>query len=445
MTEIPKIKIESINITTVKVLLQNPNVSVNTIFPTQNGPSRFISLLSLAVIKEDYELINYLVSNNADINLHIPQCEAAVILAVNIGNIKIIKQLLEHRADVNVYNQKGETPLHIAVQKIRYDIVKCLLANGANVNTRILGPSKYSSLRPLHLAVVSRSEDMVKLLLDENVDINSRTLTGETSLIKAGLNNDIAMIKFLIARGANCISVFPNLTIIHDLLCYLKHTSVLEYLLSLDESFTDINIRTNLGESFLMFSLEYGYGIREISQLLLDAGDDVDAVNSKGQLAIDLEKNRFVSSSVIEEHIVKLISAGFDVSPRNRLTVAEGFESFKTECCEEVKKMKMNKVGASQVSFFKVLLMNVHDLSVRLKYVSLNEVVDKVKIFSEYSYYGGMLFYKLSKVNRRIKYLGQIEKSVENILCSAPLLLPYNFVRDLWSYFRNYELKKLSS
>lgn len=445
MAEIKKIKIEDINITTVKVLLQKPKVCVNTIFPTQNVPNRFTSLLSLAVMKEDYELINYLVSKNANINLHIPGCEPTIILAVNIGNIKIIKQLLEQRADVNVYNQKGETPLHIAVQKNRHDIVKCLLANGANINAPIFGPSTYSSLRPLHLAVVSRSEDMVKLLLDENADINARTLTEETALVKAGLNNDIAMIKFLIARGAHCISVYPNQTIIHDLLCYLKHTSVLEYLLSLDESFTDINIRTNSGESFLMFSLEYGYGNREISKLLLDAGDDVDAVNSEGQLAIDLEKNRIVRSSVIEEHIVKLISAGFDVSPRNRLTVAEGFESFNTNCCEEVKKMKIRKVGASQVSFFKVLLMNVHDLSVRLKYVSLNEVVDKEKMLSEYSYYGGMLFYKLSKVNRRIQYLGQIEKSVENILCSAPLLLPYNFVRDLWSYFRNYELKKLSS
>ncbi|CAG5078042.1 Similar to RF_0381: Putative ankyrin repeat protein RF_0381 (Rickettsia felis (strain ATCC VR-1525 / URRWXCal2)) [Cotesia congregata] len=430
MAEIPHIKIEKINISTVKVLLQKPNVYVNTIFPIRNVPNRSTSLLSVAVMKEDYELINYLVSKNADINLHTPKCEAPVILAVKIGNIKIIRKLLELRADVNVYNQKGEMSLHIAVQKNRHDIVKCLVANGANINAPIFGSSIYSSLRPLHLAVVSRSEDMVKLLLDENADINAKTSIGETALVKAGLNDDIAMTKFLIARGAHCISVCPNQTIIHDLLCYLKHTSVLEYLLSLDESFTDISIRTNSGESFLMFSLEY---------------DDVDAVNSTGQLAIDFEKNRNVGISVIEEHIVKLISAGFDVSPRNRLTVAEGFESFHINCCEEVKKMKMSKVGTSQVSFFNVLLMNVHDLSVRLKYVSLNGMVDKEKILSEYLYYGGMLFYKLSKVNRRIKYLGQIERSVENMLCSAPLLLPYNFVRDLWSYFRNYELKKLSS
>ncbi|KAH0557757.1 hypothetical protein KQX54_011415 [Cotesia glomerata] len=366
--EIPQIKIENINITTVKVLLQKPNVYVNTIFPIRNVPNRFTSLLSVAVMKEDYELINYLVSKNADINLHTPKCEAAVILAVKIGNIKIIRKLLELRADVNIYNQKGEMSLHIAVQKNRHDIVKCLLAHGANINAPILGSSIYSSLRPLHLAVVSRSEDMVKLLLDENADINAKTSTRESALMKAGLNNDIAMTKFLIARGAHCISVCPNQTIIHDLLCYLKHTSVLEYLLSLDESFTDINIRTNSGESFLMFSLEYGYGNCEISKLLLDAGDDVDAVNSTGQLAIDFEKNRTVGFSVIEKHIVKLISAGFDVSPRNRLTVVKGFESFHTNCCEEVKKMKMSKVGASQVSFFNVLLlMNVHDLSVRLK------------------------------------------------------------------------------
>ena len=75
------------------------------------------------------------------------------------GQYEIADFLISKNANINAETKKGETPLHLAVSRGRKKIVKLLILNGANVNVR----NKYGNT-PLHIAKTNGDQGSIKLL-----------------------------------------------------------------------------------------------------------------------------------------------------------------------------------------------------------------------------------------------------------------------------------------
>ncbi|CAG5088607.1 Similar to RF_0381: Putative ankyrin repeat protein RF_0381 (Rickettsia felis (strain ATCC VR-1525 / URRWXCal2)) [Cotesia congregata] len=443
-TKIPKVRGKKINVTVVEELLNQPDNNVDMIiFDLDAKFYYYTTLLCMAVRNGDEELIDYLINRKADVNKSLPpENENPLLIAAGKGNTEVFKKLYHLGADINLSSSKDLSTLTIAALCGHHGIIKFLIEQGLDVN--VTEPDH--GFRLLHHAATSSNTELVELLLENNAEIDAKHHNGITPLFYAVTFGRINTVKLLMARGANINNAQGSLsksTLIH-VVHYKK--SILKYLLSLDEPVTDVNILNKAGQTILHYKLSthiLNDTGDESCSIILDAGVDVNAQDSKGQLAVNCKTffRDTTKNTILKRHIVKLISAGLAVCEGNRQAVEIGFDDLRETCLEELQKMKINKVGVSNITFFHVLHMTFHKLAIRLKFAGLDQVINEEKLKTAYPLYGGMLFYKLSKVQRRIKYLEEVEEYFEGILWN--LGLPSHFIRELWSYFTNIELKKL--
>jgi ankyrin repeat protein len=153
----------------------------------------------------------------------------ALVYAARTGSIDAARTLLEGGADVNQTTRYGWSPLLAATHNSNYQMAKFLIEHGANVNLANQG-----GWTPLYLAVdnrnieggdyPTRTADMDSLayityLLDKGADVNwritesteTRTVftnqwlneDGATAFLRAAQSGDLALLKLLIARGAD--------------------------------------------------------------------------------------------------------------------------------------------------------------------------------------------------------------------------------------------------
>lgn len=153
----------------------------------------------------------------------------ALVYAARSGSIDAARVLLEGGANVNQTTRYGWSPLLAAVQNQNYQMAKFLIEHGADVNLANKG-----GWTPLYLAVdnrnieggdyPTRTADMDSLafityLLDKGANVNARisesteTRTvftnqwlnedGATAFLRASQSGDLALMKLLIARGAD--------------------------------------------------------------------------------------------------------------------------------------------------------------------------------------------------------------------------------------------------
>ena len=89
---------------------------VNNKYDINKKDSRYISPFIYAVRNQDYNLMEFLIDNGADINYTGAEGDYnPMIWAILNNDNKIIEILLENKYDVNKYNRYIETPLHYAL------------------------------------------------------------------------------------------------------------------------------------------------------------------------------------------------------------------------------------------------------------------------------------------------------------------------------------------
>lgn len=99
--------------------------------------------LHYAVEKNDYELIEDLIEQGADINAvdedyYTPLRKAMESDDIHRWNKEVIKLLIEKGADVNFNGIDGSTPLYRAVIGGCHETAKLLIAHGADINAKIV-------------------------------------------------------------------------------------------------------------------------------------------------------------------------------------------------------------------------------------------------------------------------------------------------------------------
>jgi len=152
-----------------------------------------------------------------------------LVYAVRANDLDSVKVLLAAGADVNQVTAYGWSPLLVATQNRYYKLGAYLLDHGADVNLANKG-----AWTPLYLATDNRNIesgdypvrkgdmdhlDFIKLLLDHGANVNarmkdsteSRTVftnqwldeNGATAFFRASQSGDIALMKLLLAHGAD--------------------------------------------------------------------------------------------------------------------------------------------------------------------------------------------------------------------------------------------------
>jgi ankyrin repeat protein len=144
-----------------------------------------VTPIFFAIEKGDVNMVNLLISNNADVNFRAldETGEAPLILAAKLGNAKIIDALLRDSAKTDLKNTDGAAALHFAAFYNDTVIVKMLCENNATVDI-----TDNKGITPLAYAASNGSSAALKMLILFGADVNKADRYKNTPLVRASAN-----------------------------------------------------------------------------------------------------------------------------------------------------------------------------------------------------------------------------------------------------------------
>ena len=152
-----------------------------------------MTFLMFASMIGNYEAAEFLLSQNANINLHNGNGVTALMLALQNGHDDLAWHLLGSGADVNAKNTNGYSALMIATSKGMSHIVDRMIKLGVDVNQ-----ANKKGQTALNSALRFDHEDVVVSLIAAGTDLSIPDSEGHTPLYYA----ESAKMKELIGRGA---------------------------------------------------------------------------------------------------------------------------------------------------------------------------------------------------------------------------------------------------
>jgi cytohesin len=169
----------------------------------QNSPDLINSeLMTQVTTSDNLRVTQYLLDNNANVNLRMGNGDTPLIAAAARGKKAMVELLLAHGANVNAPGNFDETALHKAAGQGFPAVAEVLLANHADVNAL-----SNDGRTPLSFAAVKDSPEMIKLLLAAKADPNAGRL--DAPLLCVIEKKDIASADLLLQAGANANAAGP--------------------------------------------------------------------------------------------------------------------------------------------------------------------------------------------------------------------------------------------
>lgn len=467
------VAVEKRNKDLVKLLLRH-NASVNVQHVTP--------VLTRAVRKEDFELVDLLLTAGADLN---PENKLGkpLHMAIATNNYSMVKHLIRHGADVNGIS-RNRTALETAVKREQTDVIKLLLENGANVHDCKDGYSLLClaiekdnfkivellvdagadlnpvgcCIAPLHWAIIQKNSKLVAFLINRGANVNIVGPVKKYNLLKGNFSalqlavmmDDIDVVKLLLKNGANMNLIIDNsayaddsLTVIHYAIEF-QYEEELKLFLSNEE--IDVNARTKVKhESLLHYAVKFSQS-KEIIEKLLEIGADINYQDSFGKLPIDNVDcdDKYGLRVLLEQHILKLLGANLYVSKKNLKAVEEKiyYQVYLANCQEEIKKIKDIHFYNTSHTLYDFLVKNVHDMSFILVNMRNISCTNEKYLRTNFKIYGGILFNRIKKTFGRKFYL---EKSYDFIYIILRKKIPDLIIKKVCGYLTTQDFKRCSN
>ena len=252
--------------------------------------------MMLAAREGSVACIPILAAAGGDVNAADPDGYTPLILALMNGHYDAAGALLDKNADPNLAHKSGVTPLYAAVDAhtmpesnrpspkeidndlTSFDVIKALVAHGANVNVQLKQQQPYRTK-------LDRGDDTM-------------LGAGTTPLIRAGKAADVAVVKFLLEKGAD-----PKLTGrggINPLMAaagvgtkeedttgrHKTPAEMIETIKLLVAAGLDINAVENTGRTALHGAALQGFD--PVVQFLVEQGANLDIKDRNGRTPLDL-------------------------------------------------------------------------------------------------------------------------------------------------------------
>lgn len=395
------------------------------------------SLLHRAVRDSDQSKIDELLEDpSIDINKNVYYWETVLHLAVRNSDISLISKLLDHGSKINELSfAEGFTPLHLAVMDKNLEIAELLARRGADVN-RVSTSYSQRFWTPLHFAVSQNDYPMVDLLFRFNADIN-------------GIHVKCRDISYYIDPSSmTSYRDYYYKTPLHVAVEFHQPPTIL-YLLSLEQiDIHAIDSRyANKYGSLLYEAMRIECS--ETTRLLMDAGVDINAVNGENFSVLECINQQQNDSwrevgenscvGIVKKHLVKLDVIDHHLIQQN-LSAISGSEldNFRRDCLKEIQVLRRTRIDGTNLTYYCVLFKSERTLAVFSKNIdqSVNNYYDLVR---RLPIYGGIIYFRLKQVLKRCRLLKAAEKTIFEIFT----FLPDTFVREIFLYLSNEDLKVL--
>ena len=157
------------------------------------------TLVMLAVILEDKDILQVFIDKGVDINIPDNDGWTPVMVAASNGNLEIFNLLMDNDAILDRINTDGEDALLIAISGENSDIIKYLIEIAdMDASTQ----DAYGN-NPIIVAVKNQNTDIVKYLIEKESYLDQVNEDGDYALTIAIELNNIELAKILIEAGTN--------------------------------------------------------------------------------------------------------------------------------------------------------------------------------------------------------------------------------------------------
>src|SRR5262245_17241151 len=152
-----------------------------------------------AAKQRDRAGVSRLLDARADVNGRQPDGASALHWAAHWNDLEMARLLIGKGADVNATNDLGATPLALACTNASVEMAEVLIKAGAKPNLA-LSPAE----PPLMTAARSGNAPLIDLLITAGAQVDSKeTIDGQTALMWAAAEKQLAAVRRLIERGAD--------------------------------------------------------------------------------------------------------------------------------------------------------------------------------------------------------------------------------------------------
>lgn len=251
------------------------------------------------------DLVKLFLTQGANINFQNHFNNTPIIMAAKKGNIAIAKLLLSQGADVNIQGKYGNTALIMASYKKKYtnkrrkEIVKLLLEYNANVNIK----NQYQATALMSSIAKRQNYKIAKILINNKANVNTTTEYGITPLLLATEKGYLKTIKLLLNNKADVNAQDKNGNSVLIYAAMHNGTDITKLLLAHK---ANVNVQNKYGTTPLIAASWHGYS-KEIIEILLAHGANANARNNAEKTALDLAKELQKTDiiQILENHINK--------------------------------------------------------------------------------------------------------------------------------------------
>lgn len=195
------------------------------------------------------EIVGFLISKGAELNVQAGGL-TPIMRATVFGHKDIVDLLLSRGADINAKsNGDGRTALMLAMDEDTMDIAELLILKGADVSIRSL-----LGITPLIDSLNSHHPEIAKLLIARGADVNASDNSGRTPLVFAASAGYKDIVELLLAKGADINHKDNPNTNVFLAAVHNGRIELADVLLTKGADISDVNIKEEWGRTPLMYA-----------------------------------------------------------------------------------------------------------------------------------------------------------------------------------------------